>query len=210
MSFHDVQFPTNLSFGASGGPEARTEIVTLANGFEERNTPWSESRRRYDAGLAVQDLDDLSNVISFFEARRGPLYAFRWKDWSDFKSCAPLEVPHFTDQIIGTGDDATTVFQITKTYQSGEYAHLRHIQKPVQDTVFIGVSGDEVLNDALYSIDYDAGLITLAEPLPEGSILSAGYEFDVPVRFQSEGLDVNIASFTAGEVPSIPVVEVRI
>ena len=50
MAFHEARFPTNQSFGSVGGPERRTEIVTLANGFEERNTPWAHSRRRYDAG----------------------------------------------------------------------------------------------------------------------------------------------------------------
>lgn len=79
MQFHDVRFPSTLSFGAIGGPERRTEIVTLSNGFEERNSPWSQSRRRYDAGLGMRSLDDLENVIAFFEARQGQLYAFRWK-----------------------------------------------------------------------------------------------------------------------------------
>ena len=93
MNFHEVRFPAALSVGSSGGPERRTEIVTLKNGFEERNSPWAHSRRRYDAGLGVRSLDDLAEVIAFFEARSGQLYGFRWKDWTDFKSCAPSEAP---------------------------------------------------------------------------------------------------------------------
>ena len=89
MNFHDIRFPTSLSFGSAGGPERRTEIVTLVNGFEERNTPWEHSRRRYDAGLGLRSLDDVEALIAFFEARRGQLYGFRWKDWSDYKSCRP-------------------------------------------------------------------------------------------------------------------------
>ena len=88
MGFHEVRFPATLSFGSVGGPERRTEIVTLANGFEERNTPWAHSRRRYDAGLGLRSLDDVEALIAFFEARRGQLYGFRWKDWADYKSCA--------------------------------------------------------------------------------------------------------------------------
>ena len=88
MSFHEIRFPTDLSFGALGGPERRTEIVTLSNGFEERNSPWAGSRRKYDAGIAMRSLEDIEEVIAFFEARQGQLYGFRWKDWSDFKSCA--------------------------------------------------------------------------------------------------------------------------
>lgn len=86
MSFHEVRFPASLSFGSVGGPERRTDIVTLANGFEERNTPWAHSRRRYDAGLGMRSLDDIETLISFFEARQGQIYGFRWKDWSDFKT----------------------------------------------------------------------------------------------------------------------------
>jgi len=86
MAFHDVRFPTNLSLGSLGGPERRTEIVTFANGHEERNTPWAQSRRRYDAGLGLRSLEDLETVIAFFEARQGMLHAFRWKDWVDFRS----------------------------------------------------------------------------------------------------------------------------
>jgi uncharacterized protein (TIGR02217 family) len=89
MSFHDVRFPVNLSLGSMGGPERRTEIVTLTNGFEERNTPWAHSRRRYDAGAGMRSLDDIAVLVAFFEARRGMLHGFRWKDWADYKSCAP-------------------------------------------------------------------------------------------------------------------------
>ena len=89
MNFHEIQFPAALSVGSSGGPERRTEIVTLSNGFEERNSPWAQSRRRYDAGLGVRSLDDLAELIAFFEARHGQLSGFRWKDWTDFKSCLP-------------------------------------------------------------------------------------------------------------------------
>jgi len=116
MNFHDVRFPANLSFGALGGPERRTEIVTLANGFEERNSPWSQSRRRFDAGLGMRSLDDLAAAVAFFEARQGQLYGFRWKDWTDFKSCAPSQVPTAFDQKIAIGDDEATEFGLVKNY----------------------------------------------------------------------------------------------
>jgi uncharacterized protein (TIGR02217 family) len=96
MSFHDVRFPVNLSLGSVGGPERRTEIVTLTNGFEERNTPWAHSRRRYDAGAGMRSLDDIAVLVAFFEARRGMLHGFRWKDWADYKSCAPSGTPAFS------------------------------------------------------------------------------------------------------------------
>ena len=101
MGFHEVRFPANLSFGSVGGPERRTEIVTLANGFEERNSPWAHARRRYDAGVSMRSLDDIETLIAFFEARQGQLHGFRWKDWSDYKSCPASREPAFEDQMIG-------------------------------------------------------------------------------------------------------------
>ena len=106
MNFHEVRFPASLSFGSVGGPERRTEVVTLANGFEERNTPWAHSRRRYDAGLGMRSLDDIETLIAFFEARLGQMYGFRWKDWSDFKSSAASGTTQFDDQTIAQGDGA--------------------------------------------------------------------------------------------------------
>jgi uncharacterized protein (TIGR02217 family) len=114
MAFHDVRFPTTISSGALGGPERRTEIVALANGHEERNAPWSQSRRRYDAGLGLRSLDDLHELIAFWEARMGQLHAFRWKDVSDWKSCAPLATPSPTDQLLGIGDGTARVFQLAR------------------------------------------------------------------------------------------------
>ena len=99
MGFHEVRFPANLSFGSIGGPERRTDVVTLANGFEERNTPWAHSRRRYDAGIGMRSLDDIETLIAFFEARRGQMYAFRWKDWSDYRSGPPGAASRLADAI---------------------------------------------------------------------------------------------------------------
>ena len=108
MGFHEVRFPASLSFGSLGGPERRTDIVTLANGHEERNTPWAHARRRYDAGMGLRSLDDIETLIAFFEARQGQLIGFRWKDWSDYLSCKPSCEISDTDQVIGTGDEATS------------------------------------------------------------------------------------------------------
>jgi uncharacterized protein (TIGR02217 family) len=89
--FHEIQFPTAIAFHSSGGPERKTEIVTLGSGFEERNAVWADSRRHYDVGYGVKTLDDLHSVIAFFEARLGRLYGFRFEDFADFKSCAPSD-----------------------------------------------------------------------------------------------------------------------
>ncbi|MBR9764664.1 MAG: DUF2460 domain-containing protein [Rhodobacteraceae bacterium] len=210
MSFHEVRFPANLSFGSTGGPERRTEVVTLANGFEERNTPWLHSRRRFDAGVSMRSLDDVETLIAFFEARQGQLHGFRWKDWSDYKSCRPSAEVDYRDQVIAQGDGVTHSFQLLKTYTSGLQSYARPITKPVQGTVRAGVEDDELQDGIHYSVDVTTGLITFVTAPNEGMDVTAGFEFDVPVRFDTDRIQTSVASFRAGDVPNVPVVEVRV
>ena len=210
MDFHEVRFPANLSFGSVGGPERQTDVVTLANGFEERNTPWQHSRRHYDAGVAMRGLDDIEALIAFFEARRGQIHGFRWKDWSDYKSGGALLAPSYDDQLIAFGDDLTPNFQLIKTYRSGEHTYARPIIKPVRGSVRIGLGGDEQQEGVHYQVDNTTGIVTFNHPPNEGDRVTAGYEFDVPVRFDTNRIMVSVASFQAGEVPDVPVVEIRI
>lgn len=210
MAFHDIRFPANLSFGSVGGPERRTEIVSLASGFEERNTPWAHARRRYDAGMGLRSLDDLSALVAFFEARAGQLHGFRWKDWSDYKSCLPSRPPAFDDQVIARGDGVRKSFQLCKTYSSGPGSYVRPIVKPVRDSVRAGIGGNEVFPGIHYFVDHGTGLISFVNAPEPGSEITAGYEFDVPVRFDTDRIAVSVASFQAGEMPDIPVIEVRV
>lgn len=209
MAFHDVQFPTNLSYGSAGGPERLTEIVTLANGHEERSTPWAHARRRYDAGFGLRSLDDLDQLLAFFEARRGQLHAFRWKDWSDYKSCGlTAEITPF-DQRIGLGDGVTTQFQLIKRYASGAEFYLRPIRKPVANRVLVALGGDPKLEGPEFSVETDTGVVTFLIPPDIGADISAGFEFDVPARFDTDSLQTSIAAFAAGELPNVPILEVR-
>lgn len=210
MSFHEVQFPANLSFGSIGGPERRTEIVGLANGFEERNTPWAHSRRRYDAGLGLRSLEDIENLVAFFEARQGQMFGFRWKDWADFKSSSATKEPDYRDQVIGEGDGETSVFQLRKIYRSGDAQYARPVKKPVEGTVVIGFSGDQMAEGVDWEVDLVSGEVTFGNAPDVGVIITAGYQFDVPVRFDIDHIHTSVASFQAGEVPNVPVVEVRI
>ncbi|HEV2561918.1 MAG TPA: DUF2460 domain-containing protein [Rhizomicrobium sp.] len=206
MGFHEIRFPTAISFHSSGGPERKTEIVTLGSGFEERNAVWANSRRRYDVGYGVKTLDDLHAVIGFFEARMARLYGFRLKDFSDYKSCAPGASGAPTDQAIGTGDGSTTQFQLVKTYASGSANWQRKIQKPVSGTVRVALAGVEQMSG--FTVDTTTGIVTFASAPAAAVAISAGFEFDTPVRFDSDSLVINLANFQAGEIPSIPLVEI--
>ncbi|WP_170782617.1 DUF2460 domain-containing protein [Ruegeria lacuscaerulensis] len=210
MNFHEVRFPASLSFGSVGGPERRTDIVTLANGFEERNTPWAHSRRRYDAGFGMRSLDDIETLISFFEARQGQMFGFRWKDWSDYKSGAATADVDKGDQVIARGDGVKTDFQLVKTYSSGGFQYARPITKPVLGTVRLGLEQDEMREGVDFEVDLLRGQVMFADPPPENVEITAGFEFDVPVRFDTDKIQTSVASFQAGDVPNVPVVEVRI
>ncbi len=210
MDFHEVRFPAALSFGSLGGPERRTEIVTLANGHEERNTPWQHSRRRYDAGVGLRSLDDVETMIAFFEARRGQLHGFRWKDWSDYKSCVPLDDVSPFDQLIGSGDEVLTTFQMAKCYHSGGAEYWRPVTKPVDGTVRVAVGGVEQQEDVDFTVDYTTGIVTFGAAPDMGAEIRMGFELDVPVRFDTDVIQTSAASFRAGDVPNVPVVEVRV
>lgn len=210
MTFHDVRFPASLSLGALGGPERRTEIVTLANGFEERNTPWAHGRRRYDAGMGLRSLDDVATLIAFFEARQGQLIGFRWKNWADFQSCLPSQAVDCDDQLIAVGDETTTQFQLVKTYRSGDVSYVRPISKPVAGSVRVSVGGVPIEDAIGYGVDYATGVLTFAHAPDEGAEVRAGFEFDVPVRFDTDVILTSMSNFQAGEVPDVPVVEVRL
>lgn len=210
MAFHDVRFPDRLSVGSSGGPQRRTEIVSLANGFEQRNTNWAESRRRYDAGVGLSSLDDLAEVVAFFEARRGQLHAFRWKDPMDHKSCAPGDDVGPTDQIVGTGDGTTTAFQLVKVYPAAVNAWTRLISKPVANSVRVAVDGEEKVYAADFVVNHASGLVTFSTAPGAGAAIAAGFEFDVPVRFDTDRIVATLSALEAGDIPSIPVVEVRV
>ena len=207
MAFHEVRFPDDISRGARGGPERRTQIVELASGDEERNASWANSRRRYDVAYGIRRADDLAAVVAFFEARNGRLHGFRFKDWGDHKSCLPSGTPGPTDQMIGTGDGNTTQFQLVKRYSSGAQSWTRGITKPVAGTVTIALNGTPQASGWL--VNATTGLVTFATPPGVGIAITAGFAFDVPVRFDSDALDVTLDLERLGSITSIPLVEIR-
>lgn len=207
-AFHNVSLPLPFALGASGGPERRVDIVSLASGREVRNTPWAHGRRRYDIGGAVRTLDDLDALIAFFEARRGNLYGFRFRDPFDFKSCAPSAGPSATDQIVGVGNGATTTFQLVKAYGAGENSYLRPIVKLVVGSVTVAVNEIAVTSGA--SVDTTTGVVTFVAPPASGVVVSAGFMFDTPVRFDIDALDVSMDAFGAGRALSVRLIEIQI
>lgn len=210
-SFHEVLFPIDVALGAAGGPERVTQVVSTATGREERNTRLADSRRRWDAGFGIKTLAALSEVVAFFEERRGRLYGFRWRDRLDHSSGAPGASVTPLDQVIGTGDGARLAFPLTKTYGALHAPYVRPIAKPVAGSVRVAVDGVETAEGVAFTLDAATGLVTFAEasaPAP-GASVTAGFLFDVPVRFDTDFLEVNLSAFAAGDIPRIPILEVR-
>lgn len=210
-SFHEVLFPTAISRGAQGGPERRTDVVVLGSGREERNSRWLASRRRYNAGYGVKSLDELQAVIAFFEERRGRLYGFRWRDHVDCTSGPATAAPAPGDQHIGTGDGATARFRLAKVYGGSQMPWRREIVKPVEGSVRISVDGVEQVPGSQFVCNPTTGEVSFLpghEPAA-GARVTAGFLFDVPVRFDSDALEVSLLGFRHGAIPNIPIIEIR-
>jgi uncharacterized protein (TIGR02217 family) len=195
-SFHDVSFPLPLAFGASGGPVRQTEIITLASGHEQRNTAQANSRRRYDAGVGVKSLEDMQTLVAFFESRRGQLHGFRFRDPMDYK----------TDGAIGIGDGVTTEFQLSKTYADVAGTWQRTITKLTAGTLIIKLG--TTLTTA-FSVDNMTGKTLFDTPPANGTAVMAVFEFDVPVRFDTDQLTTSLESFGAGGAVHVPLIEIK-
>jgi uncharacterized protein (TIGR02217 family) len=211
-AFHVVLFPLDIALKSAGGPQRRTDVVVLGSGAEERNARWVHSRRRYDAGYGVKTFDALSQVVAFFEERRGRLYGFRWRDRLDHSSAAPDAAVAATDQAIGTGDGTTATLQLVKTYGSVYSPYQRPIAKPVPGSVLVAVNGPEVAEGTAYTPDTTTGVVTfLSGHIPaSAAAVTAGFLFDVPARFDTDYLEVDLSAFAAGAIPKIPLVEIRL
>jgi uncharacterized protein (TIGR02217 family) len=207
--FHDVRFPLRLSLGTSGGPVRRTDVVNLSNGRESRNSRWKDARRSYDAGSGIRSVGDLYEVMEFFEARGGELYGFRFRDPVDWTSGRPGAAVTALDQVIGIGDGFVRNFQLTKTYGDIGGRSIRAIAKPAANTVKVAING-ALLAQQDFSCNPATGMVTFsAGVVPRSGItISAGFEFDVPVRFATDRIDINLSVFNAGRIPSIPLVEI--
>ena len=208
-AFHEVRFPLRLSLATSGGPVRRTDIVNLSNGRENRNSRWRDARRTYDAGSGLRSVDDLYTLLEFFEARGGELYGFRFRDPLDWISGRPGAAITPLDQPIGTGNGIRTAFPLSKTYADAGGQSARVIAKPVDGTVVVAVDG-AIVPPGHVSCDPATGIITLATGAipPDGAVITAGFAFDVPVRFATDRIDVNLSAFQAGRIPSIPLTEI--
>ena len=209
MAFHDVRLPEDVERGAQGGPQFKTTILTLGSGYEKRNIDWSQTRGFWGIGYGIQNKSDFTTVIDFFHARQGRAHSFRFKDWSDFE---------LTQTTIGTTDTSTSTFQIFKEYTSGSITYTKNLEKIVSGSVtaYVNSVSQTVVYDTSpapteVAVNTLTGIVTLGttHAATSGQDVDIVCEFDIPVRFDTDSLDINLLHFDAGSVPDLPVVEVR-
>ncbi len=198
-TFHEVQFPPKIAYGASGGAEFNTSITTTFAGFEQRNVNWQKARGRWDVSTGLKTKTDMDVLQAFFRARFGKAYGFRFKDWSDYQAVG---------QTLGTGNGTATIFQLVKLYTSGAYSYSREIKKPVSGTVKIYLNA--VLQSSGFTVDHTTGVVTFTAAPGAGVIVSADFDFDVPVRFDTDALAVRADGPGIFVWDAIPIVELRL
>ena len=208
MAFHHIRFPLDIALNARGGPERLTDIAALSSGHEERNQRWVHARRRYNAGYGIKSREDVLAVVAFFEERRGRFHGFLWRDGLDFSSNGGTGTPTSLDQRIGTGDGTKIAFQLVKRYGAGFDPYDRVITKPEAESVQVAVDG-VALGTAGYAVSETTGIVTLTEAPVAGAVVTAGFTFDVPVRFDTDRLEVDLSGFDAADISNIPLIEVR-
>jgi len=212
VGFDEIQFPVGISYGATGGPEFNTTVITTGGGFEQRNQNWEKARANYEVAHGLKDQADLDELLEFFYARRGRGRGFRFKDFVDFN--AVTQTARRQGDGVEVGDGIETEFQCQKKYTSGTETYIRDLLKLVSGTVsvFLDTGGGPVLqaDPADYTIDLNTGLITFSVAPATGDIVTFTSEFDVPVRFDVDAMKTSIRFFNTFDWNQIPVVELRI
>jgi len=200
MSFHDVRFPSSISFKAEGGPAFLTRISSLKSGKENREILWSSARAEYQIDYNSISKEESKKVLSFFAGRMGKAYAFRFKDWNDFEA---------SNQKLGSGDGVKTKFQLIKTYGDEQNYYERKISKPVESTVKIFVDNVEQNENSDFQLDYTNGILDFSAAVAQNAIVTAQFEFDVPVRFENDVLLIKTDSYTSSTIRNIRLLEVK-
>lgn len=199
MTFHEIRFPDDIAYGASGGPEYLTTVVATASGFEQRNVNWAAARGKWNVASGLKHQFQLDTLIAFFRARKGRAYGFRFKDWTDYKA---------TGQALGTGDGTNKSFQLVKAYVSGAGSDTRIIAKPVQGTVVPYLAG--IKQTSGWSVNTTTGVLTFLVAPAQGVAVTADFEFDVPVRFDTDSMAVTIEQIDLHQWSDILIIEIRV
>ncbi|MEE9432792.1 MAG: DUF2460 domain-containing protein [Sphingorhabdus sp.] len=205
QAFDDVVFPLEIGRQASALAQFSTNIVATLSGHESRNSDWADARQSYDVSPGIRSESEVGILLDFFRARHGSAKGFRFRDPFEHSSSAMTGTPGTGDQEIGVGDGVQTEFALIKQYGAGDERQMRRITRPVTDSAVIAIDGIPASGWTLG----EQGIIIFETAPEEGALVTAGFLFDVPVRFAEDLIEINRATFLAGEIPSVALIEVR-
>jgi uncharacterized protein (TIGR02217 family) len=205
----DVRLPDKWSKGSAGGPMFSTTITQVDSGDEHRIGKWVHPLHKYEIAHNVKTPADLAEIRAFHYVRRGKLESFLLKDWLDYSSASDgRSAASMLDQPLGTGDGALTTFQLVKRYSDGAGNYYdRPILWPVAGTLTVAADGVHVSSGV--SVNRGTGVVTFTGAPADGVDLTAGFAFDVPVRFDEDWLSVTFDTINSQSAGSIPLVGVR-
>lgn len=178
MSFAETRLDLGIDYNTRGSLRYSASIIVDGVGNEQRNASWGQPLGRWQIGDRTLSRLDLDYFLKFHAARKGARHGFRFKDWADYKVLR---------QPIGIGDGTTRQFQLTKTYTVGSSSVKRPILKPVGGTIKIYLNRIEHLDD--WTIDVTQGIVTFNAAPDSDTVITADFEFDVPVRFEQDRIE---------------------
>ena len=202
--FETPRFPENISYNSVATTEYKTDIIEMSGGKESRLQRWADAKRPYNAAFGVQTISDLEDLIAFFHSCKGRAHGFRFKDPIDYQSTVNGGTVTAVDQIILPITGSTTIYQLRKRYNAATSIY-RDIKKPVAGTVLIAIAG--VPTTTGWTVDTTTGLVTFSVA-PVGTV-TAGFEFDVPCRFDTDSLSSDLFSYNVART-NVPIVEIPV
>lgn len=219
--FVDVYLPPDLrAYPWTSSPRWNTTITQVSSASEHRNQNWLNPLHSFKATGAVRCHAELEELLEHWMVMRGPLYSFPMQDPLDFASTKLTKankIPNVqgTDQQLGIGDGIQRVFQLTKKYTRGGLSYIRPIALPVLEATVVLVDAHDPEDSGSggpYVVDVvrDTGQVIFDHPPEIGAIVTAGFLFDVPVRFLADdSFDRIVSAFQVDGFADLDFQEIR-
>jgi uncharacterized protein (TIGR02217 family) len=197
MTFFDIRLPTDISYGAVGGPEFSTTLSTTKSGSEVKIKNWSQPRYKYNIMYGLKNRNQMQKLINFFNVCQGKSAHFRYKDWLDYIA---------TDSFVANGDGVKTKFPLVKQYNFEKYTMARTINLPIISTIVVQINGNNYKD---VTFNYNEEVLEFTSPPKSGDVISASFEFDVKARFDIDFLPISLIEANRYDVKDITIIEVK-
>lgn len=194
----EIRLDQDIEVGAKARPRYSTDLVQTDGGHEVATERWRYPLFTFEFNLepgVPNFTEDLEEFIDVFHLAGGRAGRFLFRHWRDYQA---------VDQLIGEGDGSKTAFQLYRVYVRGALTRRRKITRPVSGTVTVKVNG--VVTAATLGA---LGVVTFAAPPANGADITATFDFDIPVRFESDEIEFVALNDDLEQAVDIVLVEVR-